>query len=295
MGRSSRCTDQSASYKSPHSTCELRPLGECYAASAVEEGCNSPTHQSSDGSSSERKAKGKIPYGEERENPGELPYDEAVGASLLRVAALGPRCRITLPAYLVDDPSREEEGKCGTPLSPKELRGVVEAAAVLRMVRVESVEHKFLHLHTTPDSRGCITGHCAPVRGKSGDVNRREIIKMKFWQLMLLSLVALVALVNAQGKDEPHAEPHDDEPHAEPEAEPEHKPEPKAAGGATAEPEGASVTPSQGAATSSSESALEEESADVTQAASTKNGAPSVGFGIFNIVLTTFAAMKLAH
>ncbi|KAK7083580.1 hypothetical protein SK128_001897, partial [Halocaridina rubra] len=70
MGRSSRCTDQSASYKSPHSTCEMRPLGECYAASAVEEGCNSPTHQSSDGSSSDRKAKGKIPYGEERENPG---------------------------------------------------------------------------------------------------------------------------------------------------------------------------------------------------------------------------------
>ncbi|KAK7078004.1 hypothetical protein SK128_012400 [Halocaridina rubra] len=35
MGRSSRCTDQSASYKSPHSTCEMRPLGECYAASAL--------------------------------------------------------------------------------------------------------------------------------------------------------------------------------------------------------------------------------------------------------------------
>ncbi|KAK7074189.1 hypothetical protein SK128_005798 [Halocaridina rubra] len=69
MGRSRRCTDQSASYKSPHSTCEMRPLGECYAASAVEEGCNSPTHQSSDGSNSDRKAKGKIPYGEERENP----------------------------------------------------------------------------------------------------------------------------------------------------------------------------------------------------------------------------------
>ncbi|KAK7045754.1 hypothetical protein SK128_028150 [Halocaridina rubra] len=69
MGRSSRCTDQSENYKSPHSTCEMRLLGECYAVSAVEEGCNSPTHQSSDGSSSYRKVKGKIPYGEKRENP----------------------------------------------------------------------------------------------------------------------------------------------------------------------------------------------------------------------------------
>ncbi|KAK7012941.1 hypothetical protein SK128_017109 [Halocaridina rubra] len=69
MRRSSCCTDRSASNKSPHSTSEMRLLGECYAASAVEEGCNFPTHQSSDGSSSDRKVKGKIPYGEERENP----------------------------------------------------------------------------------------------------------------------------------------------------------------------------------------------------------------------------------
>ncbi|KAK7076837.1 hypothetical protein SK128_026993 [Halocaridina rubra] len=32
MGRSNHCTDQSSSYKSPHSNCETRPLGECYAA-----------------------------------------------------------------------------------------------------------------------------------------------------------------------------------------------------------------------------------------------------------------------
>ncbi|KAK7070416.1 hypothetical protein SK128_021345 [Halocaridina rubra] len=51
MGRSSRCTDQSASYKSPHSTCRMRPPGECYAVSAVGKGCNSPTNQSSNGSS----------------------------------------------------------------------------------------------------------------------------------------------------------------------------------------------------------------------------------------------------
>ncbi|KAK7074215.1 hypothetical protein SK128_018362 [Halocaridina rubra] len=59
MGRSSRCTDQSASYKSRHSTCEMGPLGECYAASAVEEGCNSPTHQSSDGSTVKPRFRGR--------------------------------------------------------------------------------------------------------------------------------------------------------------------------------------------------------------------------------------------
>ncbi|KAK7083220.1 hypothetical protein SK128_011016 [Halocaridina rubra] len=41
MGRSSHCTDKSVSYKSPHSTYKTKPLGECYAASAMGEGCNS--------------------------------------------------------------------------------------------------------------------------------------------------------------------------------------------------------------------------------------------------------------
>ncbi|KAK7067299.1 hypothetical protein SK128_004521 [Halocaridina rubra] len=57
-----RCTDRSANYKSPLSTCEMRALCGCYAASALGEGCNSPTHQCSDGSSSDRKEKRKISY-----------------------------------------------------------------------------------------------------------------------------------------------------------------------------------------------------------------------------------------
>ncbi|KAK7047496.1 hypothetical protein SK128_023590 [Halocaridina rubra] len=40
MGRSCRCSDQSVSYKSPHSTSEMKPLGKCYAISAVGEGCS---------------------------------------------------------------------------------------------------------------------------------------------------------------------------------------------------------------------------------------------------------------
>ncbi|XP_064121292.1 uncharacterized protein LOC135225767 isoform X6 [Macrobrachium nipponense] len=110
--------------------------------------------------------------------------------------------------------------------------------------------------------------------------------KMKFWQLFLISMLAMAAMVQAQEQGpeavDPEHENGDDEGHAEPEA------EPTADDGAEEED---SVAPEP-----------EPEGTDEPQEESSKtaglesdNGATSACFSFSTVILSTLVALKFAH
>ncbi|XP_068230258.1 neurofilament light polypeptide-like isoform X2 [Palaemon carinicauda] len=118
---------------------------------------------------------------------------------------------------------------------------------------------------------------------------------MKFWQLFLISMLAMAAMVQAQEQPPEDVEPEengDDEGHAEPEA------EPAAEDGAGDEDDGAAEPEPEG----TDEPQEGESSTTVNNTESSKtaglesdSGATSACFSFSTVILSTLVALKFAH
>ncbi|XP_064121290.1 uncharacterized protein LOC135225767 isoform X4 [Macrobrachium nipponense] len=122
--------------------------------------------------------------------------------------------------------------------------------------------------------------------------------KMKFWQLFLISMLAMAAMVQAQEQGpeavDPEHENGDDEGHAEPEAEPTADDGAEEEDSVAPEPEPEGTDEPQEVSGKGSTTVNNTESSK-TAGLESDNGATSACFSFSTVILSTLVALKFAH